>query len=132
MLDELRRLSLHFLQIKNSPYKRFFIRTTHFSHRLSVIIGQRGVGKTTTLVQALLDYAKGDLFEKKILYVQVDHFQMGFTSLYEVAEQFQAYGGELLAFDEIHKYPEWSKELKSIYDTFPNLKILASGSSALE
>lgn len=132
MLDELRRLSLHFLQIKNSPYKRFFIRTTHFSHRLSVIIGQRGVGKTTTLVQALLDYAKGDLFEKNILYVQVDHFQMGFTSLYEVAEQFQAYGGELLAFDEIHKYPDWSKELKSIYDTFPNLKILASGSSALE
>lgn len=132
MLDELRRLSLHFLQIKNSPYRRFFIQTTRFSHRLSVIIGQRGVGKTTTLVQALLDYAKGDLFDKKILYVQVDHFQMGLTSIYEVAEQFQAYGGEFLAFDEIHKYPNWSSELKSIYDTFPNLKILASGSSALE
>lgn len=132
MLDELRKLSLHFLNIKNSPYKRFFIRTTRFSHRLSIIIGQRGVGKTTTLIQALLDYAKGDFLDKKILYLQADHFQMGLASLYEVANQFQAYGGELLAIDEIHKYPDWSKELKSIYDTFPNLKILASGSSALE
>lgn len=132
MLDELRKLSHHFLTIKNSSYKRYFIRTTRFDHRLSIIIGQRGVGKTTTLVQLLLDYVKGDLLDKRILYVQADHFQMGLTSLYEIAEQFQAYGGELLAIDEIHKYPDWSKELKSIYDTFPNLKILASGSSALE
>jgi hypothetical protein len=132
MLDELRKLSLHFLAIKYLKYKRFFIRKTRFSHRLSIIIGQRGVGKTTTLVQALLDYVEGDHFSKKILYIQADHFQMGLTSLYEIAEQFQTYGGELLAIDEIHKYPDWSKELKSIYDTFPNLKVLASGSSALE
>jgi predicted AAA+ superfamily ATPase len=132
MLEELRKLSLHFLTIKNSQYRRFFIQKTSLSHRLSILIGQRGVGKTTTLVQALLDYARGDSFSEKILYIQADHFQMGLISLYEVAEQFQAYGGELMAIDEIHKYPHWSKELKSIYDTFPNLKILASGSSALE
>lgn len=132
MLDELRALSLHFLTIKNSSYRRTFIRKTSFNHRLSVIIGQRGVGKTTTLVQALLDHVEGDTFDPRILYVQADHFQLGLTSLYTIAEQFQAYGGELIAIDEIHKYPDWSKELKSIYDTFPQLKILASGSSALE
>lgn len=132
MLDELQKLSFHFLTIKNSSYKRYFIRNTNFNHRLSIIIGQRGVGKTTTLVQALLDYVEGDIFDNRILYVQADHFQMGLTSLYTIAEQFQAYGGKLIAIDEIHKYPDWSKELKSIYDTFPNLKILASGSSALE
>ncbi len=107
-------------------------RSTKFNHRLSIIIGQRGVGKTTTLVQALLDYVKGDIFDRRILYIQADHFQMGLTSLYVIAEQFQAYGGEWIAIDEIHKYPDWSKELKSIYDTFPNLKVLASRSSALE
>lgn len=132
MLDELRKLSLHFLTIKNSSYKRYFIRSTKLNHRLSIIIGQRGVGKTTTLVQALLDYVDGDIFDKRILYIQADHFQMGLTPLYTIAEQFQAYGGELIVIDEIHKYPDWSKELKSIYDTFPNLKILASGISALE
>src|SRR5690606_11631593 len=50
----------------------------------------------------------------------------------EIAEQFSQMGGELIAFDEIHKYENWSNELKSIYDTFPKLTILASGSSALE
>lgn len=132
MLEELRNLSLHFLTIKNSAYRRYFIRTENLSHRLSVIIGQRGVGKTTTLVQSLLDYVEGDLHDPRILYVQADHFQLGLTSLYAITEQFQAYGGQYIAIDEIHKYPDWSKELKSIYDTFPHLKILASGSSALE
>lgn len=132
VLDKLRALSLHFLAVKNTSYKRYFIRQTSFNHRLSVIIGQRGVGKTTTLIQALLDHVQGNSLDPRILYVQADHFQMGLTSLYAIAEQFQAYGGELMAIDEIHKYPDWSKELKSIYDTFPSLKILASGSSALE
>lgn len=132
MFDELRGLSHHFLKIKNSPYKRYLIQTTKFTHRMSMILGQRGVGKTTTLVQVLLEYVKGDRFDQRVLYIQADHFQMGTTSLYEVAEQFQALGGKLIAFDEIHKYPNWSKELKSIYDTFPTLKILVSGSSALE
>jgi hypothetical protein len=52
--------------------------------------------------------------------------------LYEIAETFSMLGGKTIAFDEIHKYPDWSKELKSIYDTFPDLQILASGSSVLE
>jgi len=132
MLDELRRLSQKFLKLKNSQYRRYLIQDQTFDHRLSVIIGQRGVGKTTTLVQSLLDRAKGDRFDAKILYVQADHFQMGKVRLYEIADRFQMEGGRHLAIDEIHKYPDWSKELKSIYDTFPQLSVMASGSSALE
>jgi predicted AAA+ superfamily ATPase len=52
--------------------------------------------------------------------------------MYEIAEHFEQNGGDLLCFDEIHKYSNWSQELKSIYDNFPNLRILASGSSALK
>ena len=133
MLEELQQLSRRFLTIKNSPYRRYLIRSTDFSkNRMSLIAGQRGVGKTTTLVQKLLDIAKDDLFSEKILYVQADHFQIAETPLYEIAKEFVMLGGRWIAFDEIHKYPEWSKELKSIYDTFPDLHILASGSSALE
>ncbi len=132
MFEELQKLSHKFLEIKNSSYRRYFIRNVNFSHRMTVLVGQRGVGKTTTLVQTLLDFVKGDRFDPRILYIQADHFLMGSTSLYEIAEQFHVLGGKWIVFDEIHKYPDWSKELKSIYDTFKDLKIFASGSSALE
>lgn len=132
MLDELRKLSQYFLKLKNSPYRRYFIQTNPFKHRLSLLLGQRGIGKTTTLVQFLLDTASQDIHDPAILYVQADHFLVGTSSLYEIAEEFYSIGGKVLAFDEIHKYPNWSQELKSIYDTFPKLTVVASGSSALQ
>jgi len=72
------------------------------------------------------------LFQNKAIYIQADHFLVGSQSLYEIAEQFYNLGGELICFDEIHKYTNWSAEMKSIHDTFPKLTIVASGSSALE
>lgn len=69
---------------------------------------------------------------EKILYLPADHFQIKRRAIYEIAEDFLKYGGQLICFDEIHKYSNWSQELKSIYDTFPDLKVIASGSSALE
>lgn len=132
MLDDLRKLSIHFLSMRNTPYRRYLLRTADFSHRLSILIGQRGVGKTTTLVQNLLSRVGGDILDPRILYIQADHFQIGLTSLYAIAEHFHAHGGVWIAFDKIHKYSDWSLELKSIYDTFPHLNVLASGSSALE
>src|SRR6185369_7899586 len=66
------------------------------------------------------------------LYIQADHFLMSSTSLYEIAEEFLMHGGKWIVFDEIHKYPNWSQELKSIYDTFGKLTVMASGSSALQ
>lgn len=132
MLEEFRQLSQQFLTIKNQSYKRYFIEKTPVLPRLSVLIGQRGVGKTTTLIQHLLAYAENNHLDPSILYIQADHFLVGNTSLYEIAEAFHLQGGKYIAFDEIHKYAKWSLELKSIYDTFPDLKMIASGSSALE
>ena len=132
MFDQILRLSHHFISTKNESYRRYFIRTKRLSNRLSIITGQRGIGKTVTLIQYLLEHVGGDPFDKRILYIQADHFTMQQTTLYELAEYFRARGVELIAIDEIHKYPQWSRELKSIYDTFPQLRIIASGSSALE
>lgn len=132
MYEKIVELSQQFLKVKNSPYERYFIRTKKFAHRMSIIMGQRGVGKTTTLIQLLLKKVQSDRFDPRILYIQADHFVLGNSSLYEIAEQFQMLGGKWLAIDEIHKYPEWSKELKSIYDTFTELELFISGSSALE
>lgn len=131
-LDALFTLSREFLTDKQRPYRRYFLNNNNLSERCNILLGQRGVGKTTIIVQSLLDYVDNDLSSDKILYIQADHFLVGQTPLYEIAEQFQMLGGEYLALDEIHKYAEWSMELKSIIDSFPHLKILASGSSALE
>jgi len=132
MLEKLSEISRSFLRTKNSPYRRSLLKHTIFSHRMSIITGQRGVGKTTALIQLLLEKVEQDVLDTRVLYIQADHFVMGSSSLYEIAEHFCSLGGKWLAIDEIHKYPTWSKELKSIYDTFPELQLFVSGSSALE
>jgi predicted AAA+ superfamily ATPase len=119
-------------QIRNREFKRYFLRDNPLSNRFSIIIGQRGIGKTTVMVQHLLEQYRIDHAGRKALYVQADHFLVNRSSLYEIADEFCKMGGELICFDEIHKYPSWSMELKSICDTFNGLKIVASGSSALE
>lgn len=132
MYEKILEISQQFLKVKNSLYERYFIRTNKFGHRMTMIVGQRGVGKTTTLIQLLLKKVNGDRFDPRILYVPADHFALGNLSLYEIAERFQMLGGKWLAIDEIHKYHNWSKELKSIFDTFVDLELFISGSSALE
>lgn len=132
MLDDLIPLSQTFLRIRNRDFKRYFLRDHPLPNRFSIIIGQRGIGKTTVMIQHLLEQYNDDRSGRKALYVQADHFLVARSSLYEIADEFCKMGGELICFDEIHKYPAWSMELKSICDTFPDLKIIASGSSALE
>lgn len=132
MLDEVRALSRKFIDLRYQAYQRYFLKKHPLDHRFAIILGDRGIGKTTTLIQYLMLYANGDPLSSKILYLQCDHILLGALSLYAIAEAFYDMGGELIAFDEIHKYTNWSIELKSIADTFPTLKILASGSSALE
>jgi uncharacterized protein len=132
MLDEFFSLSQTFLHLRNRSFRRYFLQETSFTNRFSIIVGQRGIGKTTAMIQYLLEQAGGDRFSRQILYLQADHFLLSRTSLYDIADEFYRLGGKLICFDEIHKYRDWSLELKSIYDTFPDLRMLASGSSALE
>lgn len=128
MLDILFPLSEQFLALQYRPYIRYLIKQHTFDYRFTIIRGQRGVGKSTVIVQLLLQL---NLKVHQRLYVPVDHFLVKNYTLYEIAESFVEQGGISIGFDEIHKYPNWSQELKSIYDTFPKLQILASGSSAL-
>ncbi len=127
MIDTLQNT---FLQIyKNTPmqFQRYMHQAFDMDDRLIGIVGSRGAGKTTFILQYLKSL---DLpFEKK-LYFSADHFEAVKYSLYEIAEAFAKRGGEVMAIDEIHKYPDFQIELKSIYDTF-DLKVIFSGSSAL-
>jgi predicted AAA+ superfamily ATPase len=131
MLDTLFELSQSYRVNYRQDYVRYFLKSEPLSHRFSIIVGQRGIGKTTAMLQ-YMERQYPDLYTTKALYVQADHFLLGTYALYEIADTFVKMGGELLCIDEIHKYPNWSKELKSIYDTFRELKLIVSGSSALE
>jgi len=132
MFSDLVALSQTFLRIRNREFKRYFLRDHTLTNRFSIIVGQRGIGKTTAMIQHLLERYEDDRSGRKALYLQADHFLVARSSLYEIADEFYKLGGEFICFDEIHKYPDWSMELKSIVDSFPTLRILASGSSALE
>lgn len=129
MLEELFIKSRDFINLSNQEYKRYFINSNKLEHRLSIIIGARGIGKTTTIAQYIIQNYK----ENEALYINLDDIQntSKFT-MTQIAEEFVLNGGKLLCFDEIHKYSSWSAELKNIYDRFDKLKIIATGSSALQ
>jgi predicted AAA+ superfamily ATPase len=102
-----------------------------FGNRCTMITGQRGVGKTTCLVQHMVDCYPDYASSLKCLYLPADHFVVAQKPLYEIATDFWNGGGELLCLDEVHKNPNWSRDLKSIIDTLPSLRVVASGSSML-
>ena len=127
MLENFFIESKRFIKKNNLPYKRYFIETHDLSHRLSIIQGARGVGKTTTIAQYLSNHELD-----KVLYISLDNILInGNYKIIEIADEFEKNGGQILCLDEIHKYTNWSQELKNIYDKCDNLKIIVSGSSAM-
>jgi predicted AAA+ superfamily ATPase len=94
------------------------------------IKGARGVGKTTLMLQYIKLYLSDRI--PQTLYVSLDSFWFASHSLSELIEDFYKQGGKYLFLDEVHKYPNWSQELKNAYDDYPELKIVFTGSSALE
>ena len=98
--------------------------------RLIAIRGARGVGKTTLLLQYQKIHYQNNSNHKS-LYVRLDNSYFSTHSLIDTAEQFYRQGGELLLVDEVHTYPDWSKDIKEIYDTFKPLRVIFTGSSLL-
>jgi predicted AAA+ superfamily ATPase len=102
----------------------------NWGNRLIAITGARGVGKTTLLLQYIKDIFKTDI--ENILYVSLDNLYFSKTTLSDFADEFVKRGGKYLFLDEVHKYPNWSLEIKNIYDNYPELFIVFTGSSALD
>jgi len=125
-LETLRAYQENYLRMFDTAYKRYIHKEVDFTAKLIGIVGARGVGKTTFLLQYLRD---NPLSIKKKLYFSADALDV--DSLFEVAYAFSKEGGELLIIDEIHKYKNFEKELKKIYDMLA-LKVIFSGSSALQ
>lgn len=109
-----------------------FLRYMHdeinWQNRLIGLVGPRGVGKTTLVLQ----YIKQNLNINEALYVSAEDFYFVDNKITDLADKFVKYGGKYLFIDEIHKYKDWSKELKLIYDYHKELNIVFTGSSVLD
>ena len=108
-------------------YLRGFHNQINWKNRLICIMGQKGVGKSTLILQHIRKYDNLD----ETLYVTADNMYFSGHTLYELAGTFYSQGGKRLYIDEIHKYKEWSTEIKNIFDDYPTLQVVYSGSSLL-
>ena len=101
-----------------------------FNERVTGLIGARGTGKTTLLLQYIKEKKK-DI--DKVFYVSLDNIYFSQNRLIDfINECYEIDGIKEFYLDEIHKYQNWNQELKNIYDSYPNVKIIFSGSSSLD
>ncbi len=110
-----------------AEFKRYLFNRINLNQRFISIRGARGTGKTTMLLQIGAFHS-----DKKILYVALDDLFFTENTLYSLAERFSLTGGEMLLLDEVHKYPDWSRELKLIYDDIPDIQVIFTSSSLLD
>ncbi|WP_313138831.1 AAA family ATPase [Myroides sp.] len=112
----------------NTDFFRYIYNQINWENRMIGLIGPRGVGKTTLVLQ----YIKQNLSPTETLYITAEDFYFVDNKIIELVDTFVKFGGKYLFIDEIHKYPDWAKDLKLIYDYHKNLKVVFTGSSVLD
>ena len=127
MIEQLLQYSTLKLSQKLPAYHRFLFKKIDFSAKMIALIGARGAGKTTMVLQYLKSL---NLKSDEFLYISCDHPIVASHSLFEIAGEFAKYGGKVLVIDEIHKKENFCIDLKNIYDFF-ELQVVFTGSSAI-
>ncbi|HZK08070.1 MAG TPA: AAA family ATPase [Bacteroidales bacterium] len=110
-------------------FKRYLFDKINWNNRLIGIKGARGTGKTTMLLQWLNEQKSP---ANKAAYFTLDDLYFLTNTVVDTAAQFYREGGKILVLDEVHKYPQWGKEIKIIYDRYPDLQIIFTGSSIID
>jgi len=128
-MDELISKSQLKVAKANSLFVRYLYDIVDWNQRMISISGARGVGKTTLLLQTIKSNSR---FQQNALYVSMDDLFFLGKTLYETAKEWSQQGGKSLFLDEVHKYANWSVELKLIYDDLEDLQVVFTSSSILE
>mgnify|MGYP002625991563 CR=1 FL=1 len=116
------------LKQTTSTFHRYMFDQINWESRMFGLVGPRGVGKSTMILQYIKEHR--DL--RRMLYIGADHLYFSSHTLVETVDEFAKEGGEQIFIDEIHKYENWSRELKQIYDAHPDVKVGFTGSSVLD
>ena len=127
-MELLKQLSDSAVKSTDTRFLRYMYHLIPWENRMTAIVGPRGVGKTTLLLQ----YIKLHLSTKDALYVSAESIYFANHTLFDTAMRFSLYGGRHLFIDEVHKYKGWATELKMIYDNLPSLQVVFTGSSVLD
>ena len=127
-MNNLIKIYKKLLRETDTGFFRYLYGEIDWGNRIVGIRGPRGVGKTTLMLQRI----KRDLNADDALYVNADDIYFSDHRLLSLAEQVVQRGIHYLFIDEIHKYKDWSKELKLIYDYYSELRVVFSGSSVLD
>lgn len=117
------------IRLTSMNFVRDMMSDINWDAQLICIRGARGVGKTTLMLQYIKSHYKA--MSKEVLFVSLDTVYFTTHSLIELADAFYKNGGKHLFIDEVHKYPTWSREIKEIYDFYPDMRVVISGSSLL-
>lgn len=130
MVETLRLIYHRVVERVNMDFHRYLFSFFEINDRLTGLIGARGVGKTTLLLQ----YIKKNFPNlNDTFYVSADHIYFDKVTLYEFIEtMYLTQGISTFFIDEIHKYVNWNQEIKNLYDGFPDITIVFSGSSSLD
>lgn len=130
MIATLKLIFQRLINELNIQHYRFLYEKFNINNRLTGIIGARGVGKTTLMLQ----FIKNNLMKNEdAFYFSADHIYFNSNTIYQFVENLYLTEGTTIFFiDEIHKYKNWNQELKNLYDGFPKIKIVFSGSSSLD
>lgn len=129
MLDDLFEIHREVMATTQTSAKRYLYDKINWDAHAICIMGDRGVGKTTLMCQRLLKEYKT---VERALYISADNIVVESLGLFKIAQNYFSYGGEALFIDEVHKYPNWSVEIKNTLDTFKKCKVVFSASSSLD
>src|SRR3989338_8223125 len=113
MLEDLIQVHLEVMSTVPTHFKRYLYSQMNWTSLGLCIVGDRGIGKTTMICQDLLERYKTP---NRALYISADHITVLSYGLVSIAKSFFAEGGEALYIDEVHKYPNWSLEIKNLLD----------------
>ena len=127
-MEQLQSTFSKLLKETSTSFHRYMYDRINWDARMIGLMGPRGIGKTTLVLQ----HIKEQLPRKESLYVQAEDFYFASHRLIELADAFVKMGGKYLIIDEIHKYKDWSRELKLIYDYHSELHVVFTGSSVLD
>lgn len=118
------------LQATKTVHHRYLYHQFHINNRLTGLIGARGTGKTTLLLQFIKEKIP---HQEEALYASLDNIHFSSQRLLDfITEMVEVEGIRYFFLDEVHKYPQWAQEIKNIYDSFPDITVVFSGSSSID